>query len=204
MSRWLHSIAFSLATAILGVAVLISPVGKFAERDFGLGWLFELRGPLESPPSTAVVGINSSSGNDLGLSRLPRHWPRSLHAVTTKRIMASEAKGIVFDMDFSQPKAAVEDLAFADAIKESGRVILFERLEGRNERVVSGTETSRWVWVEISQPPTEVLRDAALAIAPFPLPKIEKSAFQFWAFKPSADDTPTTAANRLSHRLRVP
>lgn len=108
--------------------------------------------------------------------------------------MASGAKGAVFDMDFSQPKAPIEDLTFADAIREAGRVVLFERLEGRNERIVSGKDTSRWVWVESSQPPTEPLREAARAVAPFPLPKIEKSAFQFWAFKPSADDTPTTAS----------
>ena len=97
MPRWLHSIGFSLVTALLGVGVMISPVGVYIEREFGLGWLFILRGPIAPPPEVAVVGINSTSGPDLGISRLPRNWPRSLHAVLIKRIMASGAQGIVFE-----------------------------------------------------------------------------------------------------------
>ncbi len=194
MARWLHSIAFSLATALLGAALLISPAGSYIEREFGLGWLFNLRGPVAPPPEVAVVGINSSSGPDLGLSRLPRNWPRSLHAAMVWRLAESGTRGIVFDMDFSQPKAAIEDLTFADAVHAAGHVVLFERLEGRNERVVSGSNASRWVWIETAQPPADPLAAAARAVAPFPLPKIDKSSFQFWAFKPSADDTPTTAS----------
>jgi len=194
MPRWIHSISFCLVTALLGAAVLISPVGTIIEREFGLGWLFTLRGPVAPPPQVAVVGINSTSGPDLGISRLPRDWPRSMHAVLIKRIMASGADGIVFDMDFSQPKEPVEDMTFADAISEAGKVVLFERLEGHNERIVSGNNATRSVWVETAQPPVDLLADAARAVAPFPLPKIDKSSFQFWAFKPSADDTPTTAS----------
>jgi adenylate cyclase len=201
MPRWVHSISFCLVTAFLGVAVLISPVGIYIEREFGLGWLFTLRGPVAPPPQVAVVGINSSSGPDLGISRLPRNWPRSLHGVLVKRIMASGAEGIVFDMDFSQPKVPIEDLTFADAVRESGQVVLFERLEGRNERIVSGNNASRWVWVETAQPPADPLAQAARAVAPFPLPKIDKSSFQFWAFKPSADDAPTTASMAVQMAL---
>jgi len=194
MPRWVHSIGFCVVTALLGVALLISPVGVYLEREFGLGWLFSLRGPVAPPAEVAVVGINSTSGTDLGLSRLPRNWPRSLHAAMVKRLMASEVGAVVFDMDFSQPKEAIEDLTFADAVAESGRVVLFERLEGHNERIVSGNNATRWVWVETAQPPADPLAAAARAVAPFPLPKIDKSSFQFWAFKPSADDTPTTAS----------
>ena len=194
MPRWAHSIGFSLVTALLGVGIMISPVGVYIEREFGLGWLFTLRGPVAPPSEVAVVGINSSSGSDMGLSRLPRNWPRSLHAGLVKRVTASGAVGMVFDMDFGQPKTAIEDLTFADALAESGKVVLFERLEGHNERIVSGNNSSRWVWIETAQPPVEPLAKAARATAPFPLPKIDKSSFQFWAFKPSADDTPTTAS----------
>lgn len=194
MPRWLHSIAFSLSITLLGAALLISPAGIYLEREFGLGWLFSLRGPVAPPPEVAVVGINSSSGADLGVSRLPRNWPRSLHAAMVNRLTASGAGGIVFDMDFSQPREAIEDLTFADAIRDAGRVVLFERLDGRNERIVSGNNASRWVWIETAQPPADPLAAAARAFVPFPLPKIDKSSFQFWAFKPSADDTPTTAS----------
>lgn len=194
MPRWAHNIAFCLVTALLGAAILVSPAGTYLERTFGLGWLFTLRGPVAPPPEVAVIGINSRSGPDLGLSRLPRNWPRSLHAALVHRLTASGVNATVFDMDFSQPKAAIEDLTFADAIARSGRVVLFERLEGHNERIVSGNGATRWVWVETAQPPVEPLANAARAVVPFPLPKIDKSSFQFWAFKPSADDTPTTAS----------
>lgn len=201
MLRWMHSISFSLVAPLLGVGVMISPVGVYIEREFGLGWLFILRGPVAPPSEVAVVGINSTSGPDLGISRLPRNWPRSLHGVLVKRIRASGAEGIVFDMDFSQPKAPIEDLTFADAIREAGRVVLFERLEGHNEVIVSGNSATRRVWVETAQPPVDPLAAAARAVAPFPLPKIDKSSFQFWAFKPSADDTPTTASMAVQMAL---
>jgi adenylate cyclase len=194
MSRTFHSIAFSLVTALLGVVMLISPLGRYVEREFGLGWLFTLRGPVAPPAEVAVVGINSTSGPELGLSRLPRNWPRSLHGALVKRLMASDVTAVVFDMDFSQPSAPIEDLSFADAIRQAGQVVLFERLEGRNERIISGAGASRWVWVETALPPAGPLAEAARATAPFPLPKIDKSSFQFWAFKPSADDTPTAPA----------
>ncbi|MCP1337885.1 CHASE2 domain-containing protein [Futiania mangrovi] len=190
----MHSITFSVATILLGVGLLISPVGTFIEREFGLGWLFMMRGPAAPPPEVAVVGINSRSGPDLGLARLPRFWPRSLHGTLVRRSMEAGAEAMVFDMDFSQPKDPIDDLLFADAVRAAGSVVLFERLDGHNERLVSGNNVERWVWVETSQPPVEPLAEAARAYAPFPLPKIEKSSFQFWAFKPSADDTPTTAA----------
>ena len=42
------------------------------------------------------------------------------------------------------------------------------------------------------------------AIAPFPLPKLGRTAVQFWAFKSSAGNTPTTAALALQlYALRV-
>lgn len=194
MPRWLHSIAFSVATALLGAAILISPVGGYLEREFGLAWLFTLRGPTEPPPNVAVVGIDSRSGPAMGLSRLPRNWPRTVHAVLVQRVMASGADGMVFDVDFGQPKTPIEDLTFADSIAESGRVILFERLEGRNERVVGAENAGSWIWVESALPPAEPLARAARGTAPFPLPKLGKTSLRFWVFKPSADDTPTAPA----------
>lgn len=194
MPRWLHSVAFSVATALLGAAILISPMGSYLEREFGLAWLFSLRGAVQPPPEVAVVGIDSRSGPAMGLSRLPRNWPRSLHAMVVQRLMASGASGIVFDIDFSQPKTPVDDLTLADSIAEAERVVLFERLEGRNERIVSSNAKGSWVWVEEAIPPAEPIAGAARATAPFPLPKLGKTSLQFWVFKPSADDTPTAPA----------
>lgn len=194
MSRTLHSIAFTLVLSLSGVVLLMTPFGAWAEREFGLAWLFQLRGPVQPPEEVAVIGINSRSGPDMGLSRLPRNWPRSLHGLLVGRLAEADARTVAFDMDFSQPKEPIEDATFADALRVHGDVVLFERLEGRTEYFVSGNGNTRAVWIEQSMPPNDVLAPAARAIAPFPLPKIDKSSFQFWAFKPSADDQPTIPA----------
>jgi adenylate cyclase len=192
MPRWLHSVLFALTTAVLGLALLVS--GLMHEREFGLYWLFKMRGPAEALADVAIVAIDSMSGFDMQMSRLPRDWPRSLHGALVDQLSASGARTIVFDMDFSRAREPGDDQAFADAIRNSGRTVLFERLDGRSERIVSKDAESRWVWVETSMPPVEPLAGAARAIAPFPLPKIGQASYQFWTFKPSADDVPTLAS----------
>ena len=178
----------------IGAGVFLAGVGHALEREFGLNWLFSFRGAAPSPESTAVVGINSETGDAMGMSRLPRYWPRSLHAVIVARLQAAGAPAIVFDMDFSNPRSKIDELFFADAIARHGSVVLFERLEGRNQRIASPGGADRWVWVETAQPPVEDLAAAARAIAPFPLPKVDDAAHQFWSFKPSKDDAPTTVS----------
>lgn len=39
---------------------------------------------------------------------------------------------------------------------------------------------------------------------PFPLPKLDQAAFEFWTFKPSAGDAPTTAAVALQLKALAP
>ena len=78
-------------------------------------------------------------------------------------------------------------------------MVLFEWLSGRRERVVTSSGgDGGWTWVEQMQPPTAVLADAAKALGPFPLPKLDQAAFEFWTFKSSAGDAPTTARSRFS------
>ena len=77
-------------------------------------------------------------------------------------------------------------------------MVLFEWLAARRERVITADGgNGGWTWVEQMQPPTEVLAKAAKALGPFPLPKLDQAAFEFWTFKSSAGDAPTTAAVAL-------
>ena len=99
---------------------------------------------------------------------------------------------------FQPPQARRRDAILARAIARADRVVLFEWLAGRRERVVTPDGgDGGWTWVEQLQPPTEILASAAKALGPFPLPKIDQAAFEFWAFKSSAGDVPTTAAVAL-------
>jgi adenylate cyclase len=121
-----------------------------------------------------------------------------VHAHLIDRLVEQNAKGIVFDIDFSRSKPGDEDAVLADAIAKADRVVLFEWLSGRRERVTTANGgDGGWTWVEQMQPPTAMLANAAKALGPFPLPKLDQAAFEFWAFKSSAGDAPTTAAVAL-------
>ena len=198
MPRWPRSLLIGVATGLCGAALVVTPIGIEFEKIVGLPWLFQVRGPIEPPPEVAVVAIDGSTGRKLDLPRLPRDWPRTIHAQLIEGLVERNASVIVFDMDFSRVKSGYEDLVFAKAISNADRVVLFERLEGRKQPVERAGGTSEgWTWVEEKLPPAPSLALAAKALGPFPLPKLGKTAVQFWVFKSSAGDTPTTAAIAL-------
>jgi adenylate cyclase len=81
-------------------------------------------------------------------------WDRSLHARLIRRLNAAGAKAIVFDVVFSDPNTAnpSADEALANAIKESGRVILAA------DRIRTGVKQTQIV------PPFGLLLDNAAGI----------------------------------------
>jgi adenylate cyclase len=205
MPRWPRSLLIGIATGLCGAALVTTPVGTEFEKTVGLPWLFKVRGAIEPPPEVTVVAIDGSTGRTLDLPRLPRDWPRTVHAQLIERLVEHKASVIVFDMDFSRVKSGYEDLVFAKAISNADRVVLFERLEGRRQPVerVDGA-AGGWTWVEEKLSPAPSLAMAAKALGPFPLPKLGKTAVQFWVFKSSAGNAPTTAAIALQlHALRI-
>jgi adenylate cyclase len=172
------------------------------EESIGLWWLFTVRGAIQSPPDPVIVAIDGTTGADLQLSKLPRDWPRTIHAQLVDRLVEEGAAVIVFDMDFSRVKGADEDAVFADAIQKADRVVLFEPLIGKKQPLQSGAgHMSGWTWVEAKLSPSPQLAAAAKALGPFPLPKLGRSAFQFWTFKPSTGNAPTIAAARAVYAM---
>ena len=201
MKRY-HSLVRGLvAGAIVGVvgaALALSPVGLDFEKNVGLTWLFGIRGAVTPPPDVAIVAIDGETGRALDLPRLPRDWPRTTHAGVIERIVQSGASVLVIDMDFSRAKSADEDLALAQAVDAAGRVVLYEMLSGRRQRIEGADgSTVGWTWVEERRPPSPTLAAAAKALGAFPLPKLDDAANQFWAFKESGAEAPTTAALAL-------
>ena len=198
MARLARTLLVGFATALCGVVLALTPLGTAFERALGLDWLFTMRGPTSPPPEVVVVAIDSTTGRALALPKLPRDWPRTIHAELVQRLAERNVGVIVFDMDFSRAKSDHEDAMFAKAIAEANRVVLFEWLAGRKERVYDATGADGgWIWVEEKLSPTPPLAGAAKAVGPFPLPKLGKMAFEFWAFKSSAGDAATTAAIAL-------
>ncbi len=185
----------------VGVLLGLTPLGASFEQSVGLSLLFKLRGPIRAPEDVVVVAIDDQTGSHLGLSKLPREWPRSVHGRLTENLTRLGASAIVFDMDFQQPRQVADDAAFGKAIAASGRVIIVEKLIGKRQQLLnsSGKKTGS-VWVEQLALPTPVLASAAKGLGPFPLPKVQVAVHQFWAFKQSVG-APTMPAIALQVHL---
>lgn len=84
-----------------------------------------------------IVYLDETSHKALG-QPLNAPWDRTLHARLIHRLTAAGAKAIVFDIIFGDPDARnpIADVQMAQAIKDSGRVILGIDLVrfGRNDR----------------------------------------------------------------------
>jgi len=202
LRRWARSILIGLCTAALGFLLILldsdSDFNLGFERDVGLPWLFKMRGPLPGPPEVAVLGVNSESGKLMGLPPLLRDWPRTVHAKLLDELVRQKAAAVVFDYDFSRPKDAEDDRRFGESIAAAGRVVLLQQLIGKKVPVyLASGEVGSWLWQEEATLPVAPLAQAARGVAPFPLPKEDQAAHQFWTFKASAGDAPTAPAMAL-------
>ena len=190
--RLLKAAALGFVVGILGL--LISPF-QFAmnlEEDTGLGLLFKLRGPRKPPADVVVVSIDKQSSDRLDLNNNPDKWPRSLHAQLTENLTREGARVVAFDVHFIEPKNAEDDNLFAQSLQNAQNVILTEPLvpkelpTSENGAAVAGFHNI----VKIVKP-FDLLADAALATAPFTLPRIPFKVNRYWTFQTSAGDSPT-------------
>ena len=113
-------ITLALSLTILGLGFLATPWGKTWE-SFSYDILFLLRGELATPNDIVVVAIDESTFDEIDL-QWP--WPRSIHADLIESLSQSGARTIAFDLLFSEPSVIGEDEILAEAIEESGKVIL--------------------------------------------------------------------------------
>ncbi len=180
-----------IATGLLGVLVSL-PTGVLRlEETVGLDWLFLLRGPQAGPTEVAVVAIDSDSAAALDLHPDPARWPRDLHAELITRLAAAGAAVIAFDLSFDAPREQAQDAALVEAVARAGNVILLERLDTDTIDLGGGAAPMQ---KEARISPIEPLARAALATAPFPLPRVPIKLSQFWVFGRAADDVPTLPA----------
>jgi len=198
MKRWLWGAAIGSVVAASGIVLALTPFQAQLENRVGLYSLFHLRGVQPPPAEVAIVAIDGRTGDKLGLSTLPREWPRSIHGKLVDELTRRGAAAIIFDMDLRRTRGEEQDRAFARAIAASNRVILFENLNGRRQPIEDQQgRTHGFIWVEELEPPLPVLANAARALGPFPLPKMGAAVHQFWTFKTSAREAPTMPAAAL-------
>ena len=192
MSRFRKAILASLLIGVLGVIASLFPIGVGLEENIGLDLLFKLRG-LRTPPSDVIiVSLDKVSVDTLQLHTNPEKWPRSLHANLTENLVQKGASVVVFDMMFHEPGPLEQDNLFAKASRKAGNVVLCQCLH--NETVPLTDKDGRnkgELIIERLIQPIPSLERSALALAPFPLPKVPVKVSQYWTFKTEAGDTPT-------------
>ena len=188
----LKYILFGLLIGLLGVLASATPLSLKMEERIGLHLLFTLRGVIRPPPEVVIVTIDRQSARKLDLPMEIDKWPRDLHAQVVDRLSAKGAAVIVFDIIFSDPQTSEADHHLAQAMRRANNVVLAQALMQERLQV-----TDQWgrqagfVSIERVVPPVAPLAQAAVAQAPFPLPKVPIYLTQYWTFKFSAGEIPT-------------
>ena len=190
MSQFKKAVCMGVFIGLLGVTLL--PLTTGLEVSLGLDSLFRLRGPRAVPPAVAVVTLDRFSAEQLGVPTDPDEWPRRLHAQLIETLVRHGARVIAFDIIFDRPGPAKDDDIFARAIRRAGNVVLGQGLTKYTYSLddSKGLPKGR-LNIETLISPAPPLDRSALALAPFPLPKVPVQVSQYWKIKPEAGDVAT-------------
>ncbi|MDH3770979.1 MAG: CHASE2 domain-containing protein, partial [Nitrospirota bacterium] len=175
-----RALKMGAVVAVVGIIASMTSVGMQLEEEIGLHWLFTLRGERPAPEDVVVVTTDRKSAFDLGVPQEIWKWPRSLHGQLVQELTKRGATAIAFDLFFKEAGSTEGDAKFAEAMRNSGRVVLIEKLT-----TPSDTGTPAGIIMQMS--PTAQLKKAASALAPNPLPAVPFRVNQFWIFEPSAE-----------------
>ena len=168
---------FGLLTGVVGLILILLPIGSSLEENFGLDWLFKLRGVQTPPSEVVIVSIDKASAETLNLPVDASQWPRSLHGRLIRILHRHGARIIAFDMLFDQRRVPEENRAMAQAMMAAQNVVLSESIK---PHIINKN-----IYIESLVSPTALLAEAAVTTAPFPLPKANTDVKRFWTFKAS-------------------
>lgn len=177
-----------LLIGVIGLLFCQTKAGSYVEEEFGLDWLFNLRGPLPPPADVLIVAIDQASAEILHLPDDPEKWPRSLYARLVEKINFQQPAIIAFNIHFGESHELGSDAMLAKAMAENRNVVLSNYLKQYTVPAVSPIEEIR---SERVIEPIPILSNAALGTAPFLLPKTFSTVKEFWTYKHSAGDMPT-------------
>lgn len=187
-------VILGLIGGLIGALISLSPWALKLEEDTGLEWLFHQRGSAPPPAEIVIISIDKRSADQLGVPGEPEQWPRQLHAQLVELLNDAEVTSITFDMLFKTARDPVQDHAFARAVASANNVILFEFVQ---KELINDTTDDPSITIRRRIPPIAPLIDAAVALAPFALPKVPLKVSQFWRFAPDAGDAPTLPTTTL-------
>ena len=186
--RWRNAAILVVLTTVIGV-ILLTSLGHTLEEGSGLGMLFYLRGVRHVPSNVVIVSLDRESSDQLGLSYDYSNWSHSYHARLIQTLVDAGATIIAFDVFFNERRSAKDDHVLAKAIGGAGNVVLVEDLRKKIIPMVKATSgsTSDSITVEQLVPPTRILADEAISVAPFPLPKVPVRVSRYWTFEQTGD-----------------
>jgi adenylate cyclase len=185
-------VLFGLFITLLAFLLRILPFGTYLEESIGLNLLFQMRGTRGPPSDVVVISIDKASADAMKLPDDPDKWPRSLHARLIDHLQQKGAALIVFDLFFNEPGSSQEDSNLADSIRKARNVILCACLDVQNSYLTDQGGRSRGDMTVITVlPPHQQFAESAIETAPFPLPKVPRTLYQYWTFKTLAGDMPT-------------
>jgi CHASE2 domain-containing sensor protein len=153
----------ALLAAAVGIVVQLSGVLGGVERET-LQARFAIRG-AERPSDVVVVAIDAKTFDVL---REQWPFPRSLHGRVVRRLHAAGAREIVYDVQFTEPTTAREDLALYEAIDAAGGAVLAtSETDGRGgTNVLGGEDNLRAIGARAAA--SDLHTDSAGAITHFP------------------------------------
>ncbi len=161
-----HEIMGAVATALVVLALASRAIatGVASPRQrLAADALVRTAGEFPPPTLTGVPDVAIVRIDPQSLRAFPEWpWPRQLYAAAVDRLTEAGAAAIAFDVDFSTPREAEGDAAFADAIGRSGRVVLaaFRQVQ----ELPGGAE------LEVANLPPPALADRAAAIGSVLMP----------------------------------
>lgn len=195
-----------------GAVVSLGDWTHRAEESYGLLALFTLRGPRPAPDGVEIVALDEASlARFRSLPPDPAAWPeplagcaqrhggleavptlrsldripRALHACLVDLLGELGAAVIAFDIAFGDdPNRAAGTSALARAIERHGRVVLLQRARRLWQGEPGGAATAR----EELAPIHPELEAAAIATAPFVLPRTGPRVHQVWTRHPSLEE----------------
>lgn len=190
--RVLKAMPLGILVGLIGLVISFIPFFHDLEEDTGLGLLFKLRGARPAPSDAIVVSIDGESSEHLNIPDNPDKWPRSLHARLIEKLAKEGAKVVAFDVHFLEPRVQEDDKLFAAALSKAGNVIIADALTAK-EIAPSGNASSYASELSIVKilKPYEPFAQAAVATAPFVLPRIPFKVNQYWTFQAEAGNSPT-------------
>jgi adenylate cyclase len=191
LSRVIKAVSLGLLVGLTGLVLSYVPFFHDLEEDAGLGLLFKFRGVRQPPADAVVVSIDKESAEQLNIPENPDKWPRSLHARLIDNLTRAGAAVITFDVHFLEPRVAEDDKLFARAISKAGNVVLADALSAKEIPFANtGGAVPEHRVVKFLKP-LPLLGSAAVATAPFVLPRIPFKVNQYWTFQTGAGDSPT-------------